>query len=120
MLRCLKEFRIRGVKTNILFLENVLQHPQFTDGSYSTKFVDDNTDLFIFPKTHDRGTKLLNYIADISINGYSNVGVQPKPEFAPLNMPSPLSVRFLMAANRFLMPMALQDWQNGYRPKVKY
>lgn len=89
MLRCLKEFRIRGVKTNILFLENVLQHPQFTDGSYSTKFVDDNTDLFIFPKTHDRGTKLLNYIADISINGYSNVGVQPKPEFAPLNMPKP-------------------------------
>lgn len=63
--------------------------PQFTDGSYSTKFVDDNTDLFIFPKTHDRGTKLLNYIADISINGYSNVGVQPKPEFAPLNMPKP-------------------------------
>ena len=89
MLRCLKEFRIRGVKTNILFLENVLQHPQFTDGSYSTKFVYDNTDLFIFPKTHDRGTKLLNYIADISINGYSNVGVQPKPEFAPLNMPKP-------------------------------
>ena len=89
MLRCLKEFRIRGVKTNILFLENVLQHPQFTDGSYSTKFVDDNTELFIFPKTYDRGTKLLNYIADISINGYSNVGVQPKPEFAPLNMPKP-------------------------------
>ena len=45
--------------------------------------------MFIFPKTHDRGTKLLNYIADISINGYSNVGVQPKPEFAPLNMPRP-------------------------------
>ena len=40
MLRCLKEFRIRGVKTNILFLENVLAHPSFLDGSYNTSFVD--------------------------------------------------------------------------------
>ena len=56
MLRCLKEFRIRGVKTNILFLENVLAHPSFLDGSYNTSFVDENTELFIFPKTLDRGT----------------------------------------------------------------
>ena len=87
MLRCLKEFRIRGVKTNILFLENVLAHPSFLDGSYNTSFVDENTELFIFPKTLDRGTRLLHYIADVTVNGYNNVGVQPKPEFAPLSLP---------------------------------
>ena len=91
MLRCLKEFRIRGVKTNILFLENVLTNPKFEDGSYNTSFVDENTELFIFPKTLDRGTKLLHYIAETTINGYSNVGPQPKPEFAPLNMPRPFT-----------------------------
>ncbi|NCD08907.1 MAG: pyruvate carboxylase [Negativicutes bacterium] len=87
MLRCLKEFRIRGVKTNIQFLENVLTHPQFVTGSYDTNFVDDNTDLFIFQKPLDRGTKLLAYIAETTVNGYANAGVQPKPEFGPLKLP---------------------------------
>ena len=87
MLRCLKEFRIRGVKTNIQFLENVLTHPQFVAGSYDTNFVDDNTDLFIFQKPLDRGTKLLSYIAETTVNGYANTGVQPKPEFGPLKLP---------------------------------
>ena len=87
MLRCLKEFRIRGVKTNILFLENVLQHQDFIDGSYDTGFVDKNTELFKFPKTKDRGTKLLHYIADVTVNGYGTGGPQPKPNFVPLKMP---------------------------------
>ncbi|MDO4177825.1 MAG: pyruvate carboxylase [Phascolarctobacterium sp.] len=87
MLRCLKEFRIRGVKTNIQFLENVLTNPQFQKGTYTTNFVDSTPGLFVFEKSMDRGNKLLNYIADVSVNGYSNVGVVPKPEFAPLEMP---------------------------------
>lgn len=87
MLRCLKEFRIRGVKTNIQFLENVLNNPSFIKGSYDTCFVDETPSLFNFPKISDRGTKLLSYISDVSINGYANVGVQPKPDFAPLKMP---------------------------------
>ena len=87
MLRCLKEFRIRGVKTNIQFLENVLTHPQFVEGSYDTNFVDENNDLFVFQKPLDRGTKLLAYIAETTVNGYANVGVQTKPDFGPLNMP---------------------------------
>ena len=89
MLRCLKEFRIRGVKTNIQFLENVLKNPHFVKGDYSTDFVDTTPELFVFNKPLDRGNKLLNYIADITVNGYSNVGVQPKPDFVPLNMPQP-------------------------------
>lgn len=87
MLRCLKEFRIRGVKTNIQFLENVLTNPHFIKGDYSTNFVDTTPELFVFHKPLDRGNKLLNYIADITVNGYSNVGVQSKPDFVPLNMP---------------------------------
>lgn len=91
MLRCLKEFRIRGVKTNIQFLENVLKNPQFQKGTYTTNFVDTTPELFVFEKSMDRGNKLLNYIADVTVNGYSNVGVVPKPEFAPLEMPKPYS-----------------------------
>ncbi len=102
MLRCLKEFRIRGVKTNIQFLENVLQNDHFAKGDYSTNFVDENHDLFVFPKTLDRGTKLLNYIADISVNGYANVGVQPKPQFAPLNMPQPFTGAAPVGAKQIL------------------
>ena len=91
MLRCLKEFRIRGVKTNIAFLENLLQHPHFINGTYTTNFLDETPELFHFPEGRDRGTKLLHYIGDITVNGYANVGVVPKPEFAPLNMPKPFT-----------------------------
>ncbi|MBP8742852.1 MAG: pyruvate carboxylase subunit B, partial [Acidaminococcaceae bacterium] len=52
-----------------------------------TNFVDENNDLFVFQKPLDRGTKLLAYIAETTVNGYANVGVQPKPDFGPLNMP---------------------------------
>lgn len=113
MLRCLKEFRIRGVKTNIQFLENVLQNEHFAKGDYSTNFVDENTDLFVFQKSHDRGTKLLNYIADITVNGYSNVGVQPKPDFAPLNMPKPFEGELPLGAKHILDlrgPQGLAEW----------
>lgn len=113
MLRCLKEFRIRGVKTNIQFLENVLQNEHFANGDYSTNFVDENTELFIFPKTLDRGTKLLSYIADITVNGYSNVGVQPKPDFAPLNMPKPFTGTPALGAKHILDARGaegLADW----------
>lgn len=88
MLRCLKEFRIRGVKTNIQFLENVLTHPNFLNGSYDTNFVDENSELFIFQKPLDRGTKLLSYIAETTVNGYANAGMQAKPEYQPLQLPA--------------------------------
>lgn len=113
MLRCLKEFRIRGVKTNIQFLENVLQNPHFVKGDYTTNFVDETPELFVFPKIQDRGNKLLQYIADVTVNGYSNVGVQPKPQFAPLNMPKPYTGILGMGAKHILDsqgPEGLSDW----------
>ncbi|MCI1823783.1 MAG: pyruvate carboxylase [Megasphaera sp.] len=87
MIRELKEFRIRGVKTNIGFLINVLQHPQFVSGEYNVEFIDDNPGLFNLPVVHDRGTKLLKYIGNTTINGYTAGGPVAKPDFEPLEMP---------------------------------
>ena len=88
MLRTLKEFRIRGVKTNIGFLINVLKSPEFVDGSYNVNFIDNHPELFNLPVVQDRGTKLLKYIGDTTINGYAGTGHQEKPEFERLEMPT--------------------------------
>ena len=61
MIRNLKEFRIRGIKTNIAFLENVMNHEKFLSGDYDTSFIDSSPELFVFPKRLDRGTKMLLY-----------------------------------------------------------
>lgn len=91
MLRVLKEFRIRGVKTNIGFLINVLKAPSFIDGSYNVNFIDDHPELFNLPVVQDRGTKLLKYIGDTTINGYAGAGHQDKPAFDLLELPKPVA-----------------------------
>ncbi len=77
--RALREFRIRGVATNIAFVENLLKHPTFLNNTYTTKFIDTTPELFDFRKRRDRATKLLNYIADITVNGHPDVEGRPKP-----------------------------------------
>ena len=62
MLRCLKEFRIRGVKTNIHFLINVLEHPEFQSGRYNVNFIEEHPELFELKPARDRGTRLLRYM----------------------------------------------------------
>ncbi|MEK4030322.1 pyruvate carboxylase [Pseudobacillus sp. FSL P4-0506] len=81
MLRNLKEFRIRGIKTNIPFLENVMRHENFITGNYDTSFIDTTPELFIFPKSKDRGTKMLNYIGNVTINGFPGIEKKKKPLF---------------------------------------
>ena len=71
--RALQEFRIRGVKTNIAFLRNVILHPTFAGGTATTDFVDRTAELFQFPETRDRATKLLAYVADVIVNGRDDV-----------------------------------------------
>ena len=90
MLRVLGEFRIRGVKTNIGFLINVLKQPSFVKGDYNVNFIDEHPELFNLPVVHDRGTKLLKYIGDTTINGYTNAGPQEKPDFERLELPQPV------------------------------
>ncbi|MGD9679386.1 MAG: pyruvate carboxylase [Vulcanibacillus sp.] len=87
MVRTLKEFRIRGVKSNILFLKNVVEHPDFLSGNYSTTFIDTHPELFNFPIRQDRATKLLTYIGDISVNGYPNLAKSDKPVFIKPRVP---------------------------------
>ncbi|MBM7552894.1 pyruvate carboxylase [Thalassobacillus pellis] len=87
MVRNLREFRIRGIKTNIPFLENVIQHKQFLSGEYNTMFIDSSPELFVFPKRKDRGTKMLNYIADRTINGFDGMEQKKKPAFTKPRIP---------------------------------
>src|SRR5690348_15718176 len=77
--RALREFRIRGVKTNIPFLENVVNHPSFQLGEPTTSFLDETPELFRFVRRKDRATKLLTYLADVIVNGNPEVAKRPKP-----------------------------------------
>ncbi|MFB4166279.1 pyruvate carboxylase, partial [Alteribacillus sp. JSM 102045] len=87
MLRNLREFRIRGIKTNIAFLENVVQHEQFLTGEYDTSFIDSTPELFVFPKRKDRGTKMLTFIGETTINGYPGLEQEKKPIFEKPEVP---------------------------------
>ena len=89
--RALREFRIRGVKTNIPFLENVVNHPRFRAGEVTTSFLDDFPELFRLPSRADRATKLLAYLGDVILNGNPEVKDKVVPrtlERAPLPCPS--------------------------------
>jgi pyruvate carboxylase len=78
--RALREFRIRGVKTNIPFVENVVNHPKFRSGEVTTAFLDDYPELFKFPSRGDRATKLLSYIGDVILNGNPEVKGKQIPQ----------------------------------------
>ena len=86
--RALREFRIRGVSTNIAFVENLLKHPTFLNNEYHTKFIDQTPDLFDFKKRRDRATKILTYIADITVNGHPETAGRVKPA-ADVKSPKP-------------------------------
>ncbi|AZV42134.1 pyruvate carboxylase [Peribacillus asahii] len=81
MVRNLREFRIRGIKTNIPFLENVVQHEKFLTGQYDTSFIDATPELFDFPVRKDRGTKMLSYIGNVTVNGFPGIEKHKKPVF---------------------------------------
>jgi len=81
MSRNLREFRIRGVKTNIPFLENVVLHKNFISGQFDTSFIDSTPELFRFPERRDRGNKLLSYIGNVTLNGFPGVEQKTKPVF---------------------------------------
>ena len=78
--RALREFRIRGVKTNIPFLENVVNDPKFIAGETTTGYLEQNPSLFKFTPRKDRATKLLNYLSEVIVNGNPEVASKPKPK----------------------------------------
>jgi len=77
--RALREFRIRGVATNLTFLENIIGHESFQDNTYTTRFIDTTPALFEQVQRKDRATKLLQYIADVTVNGHPEVRDRPRP-----------------------------------------
>ena len=82
--RALREFRIRGVATNLTFLENVIGHEKFKTNQYTTRFIDETPELFQGAKRRDRATKLLTFVADVTVNGHPEVRgrAMPNPEAA--------------------------------------
>lgn len=79
MERALAEWRVRGVKTNIPFLRNVLKHPKFRAGEATTTFIDDTPELLEFPERFDRATKLLQFVGEVSVNGNPEIKGKSKP-----------------------------------------
>jgi pyruvate carboxylase len=77
--RALREYRIRGVATNLAFLETLLNHPDFAACRYTTRFIDNTPELFTVQKRRDRATKLLRYIADVTVNGHPETRGKKRP-----------------------------------------
>jgi len=77
MERVIREFRIRGVKTNIPFLLNVVTHPTFESGDCTTRFIDESPELFEFDPRRNRATRILTYLAETIVNGNALVKDRP-------------------------------------------
>ncbi len=119
--RALREFRIRGVATNLAFLENVIDNPSFRDNSYSTKFIDNHPELMDFKLRRDRATRLLKYIGDISVNGHPEVAGRPKPPaHALVPKPPALLADTPPPGTKTLLeqdgPKAVSDWLLAQKP----
>nr|MBP8820965.1 pyruvate carboxylase [Brachymonas sp.] len=95
MERSLREFRIRGVASNLQFLENLITHPAFADGNLTTRFIDENPDLIRTVKRRDRATRLLRYLADVSVHGHPEMKGRTLPA---LPLPRPVLPRTNRAA----------------------
>jgi pyruvate carboxylase len=118
--RALREFRIRGVSTNIAFVENLLKHPTFLKNEYHTKFIDQTPALFDFKPRRDRATKILTYIADITVNGHPETLNRPKPSaqaIAP-KAPAQRTMNIIDGTRQILDqkgPQAVADWMRSQK-----
>ncbi len=118
MHRNLKEFRIRGIKTNIPFLENVVQNEKFLTGAYDTSFIDTTPELFDFPQRQDRGTKMLTYIGNVTVNGFPGVEKHKKPVFDEPIIPNVKNVPLLSGTKNILETQGADgvvEWIKGQK-----
>src|SRR5579872_5691581 len=79
MHRALWEFRIRGVVTNLRFLDQLITHPRFAQGEYTTKFIDTTPELFRWPRKRDRATRILKFIGETIVNGNAETRKRSRP-----------------------------------------
>jgi pyruvate carboxylase len=86
---------VRGLTTNLQFLENVIAHPQFRSGECITRFIDDTPELFQFQKRRDRATRLLKFLGEVAVNGNPEMKGRKLPE---LPFARPIKPDFDLAA----------------------
>jgi pyruvate carboxylase len=84
MHRALWEFRIRGVVTNLRFLDQIIMHPRFASADYTTRFIDQTPELFVIPRKRDRATRLLSFIGEVIINGNPEVSKRDSRPQSPV------------------------------------
>lgn len=115
MERCLQEFRIRGVKTNIPFLIRMITNDIFLAGEATTRLIDQTPELFELPARQDRATRILRYLANVLVNGNELVKDRPQavrrepapvPEFSAKE-PLPKGTRDRL---KELGPKKFADW----------
>jgi pyruvate carboxylase len=119
--RGLREFRIRGVATNLQFVENVINHPDFVAGTVTTRFIDSTPELFRFAKRRDRASRVLRYLGDVTVNGHPDMKGRVRPDLshvhlvmpeADLTVPPPPGTRTLLAQ---LGPEKFARWMQAER-----
>lgn len=117
MARALTEYRIRGVTTNLAFLHNVISHPRFRANDYTTRFIDETPELFDFKARQDRATRLLTWIADVTVNGHPETRgrAKPAPDAPAANIPQfpnppAAGTRHLLER---LGPKGFSDWMKA-------
>ncbi|MCC7198838.1 MAG: pyruvate carboxylase [Gammaproteobacteria bacterium] len=114
MHRALWEFRIRGVTTNLRFLDHLIMHPRFPRGDYTTKFIDTTPELFHFQRKRDRATRILNFVGEVIVNGNPEVKGRKIPERIPEPRPPRLSTDDPRPGTRQLLDQlgakGLADW----------
>ena len=117
--RALREFRIRGVKTNIPFLENVVNEPKFQAGEPATSFLEENAQLFRFTPRRDRATKLLTYLGEVIVNGNPEVANKRRPKaILPAPVPEPDHASPPMGTRQLLErlgPQQFAEWTRSQK-----
>lgn len=111
MERSLQEFRVRGVKTNIPFLINLVTHPAVARGEFTTRFIDETPELYRFPLRQDRATRLLTYLAEVIVNGNPTLGKEARAtaEWRKRVPREPAPVPELPARESAQLPRGLRD-----------
>ncbi len=122
--RALHEFRIRGVNTNIRFLLNIVNHPQFIAGNATVNFLQQYPEIFTYRLSQDRGTKILRYLAEISINGHPDVKYKDSRKVfeKPLIPPYDVEKGFQKGTKQMLDemgPVAFSQWLANEQ-KIQY
>ncbi|PNU19639.1 pyruvate carboxylase [Geothermobacter hydrogeniphilus] len=120
MNRALQEFRIRGVKTNIGFLENVITHPEFLASNCNTSFLDNHPEVFELAVKKDRANKILSWIGHTTVNGYPGIAPEKRLRFKDLREPEVPDIPYgkqLPRGSRDILrekgPEGLAAWARG-------